>query len=189
MSSIRLFILGSLAERGPMHGHALHLLAEEEKIDKWADVSPGAIYGAFKRLATEELIEPLRVEREGNYPERQVYSITAAGEESLTQIRREALESVVYRHDPVDLALARLDDASVESLETTLRQRHAQLTAALADHLMLMERIARYLTVIEKNVMRHRVHRLMAEIAWHEELLGALPEIVADEKSRKGRQA
>ena len=189
MSSIRLFILGSLAERGPMHGHALRLLAEEEKIDKWADVSPGAIYGAFKRLAAEELIEPLRVERDGNYPERQVFAITAAGEGSLTQIRQEALETVVYRHDPVDLALARLDEASVDSLETTLRQRHAHLASALADHLMLMERIAKYLTAMEKNVMRHRVHRLMAEIAWHEELLGALPEIIADEKIRKAHPA
>lgn len=189
MSSIRLFILGSLAERGPMHGHALRLLAEEEKIDQWADVSPGAIYGAFKRLAAEELIEPLRVEREGNYPERQVYSITPAGEDSLKQIRREALDSLVYRHDPVDLALARLDDESVGTLEQTLRARHGQLSVALAEHLMLLERISKYLTVMEKKVMRHRVHKLMAEIAWHEELLGALPEITADEKARKANPA
>ena len=186
MSSIRLFILGSLAERGPMHGHALRLLAEEENIDKWADVSPGAIYGAFKRLAAEQLIEPLRVEREGNYPERQVYAITSTGEESLTRIRREALDTVVYRHDPVDLALARLDDASVASLEATLRERLAQVTGELESGLVRLERISKYLTVIEKKVLRHQVHKLMAEIAWHEELLGALPEIVADEKSRKG---
>lgn len=187
MSSIRLFILGSLAERGPMHGHALRLLAEEENIDKWADVTPGAIYGAFKRLAAEDLIEPLRIEREGNYPERQVYSITAAGHESLERIRREALETIVYRHDPVDLALARLDDVSVDSLEQTLRDRHARLTAELQAGLLRLERIAKYLTVMEKKVMRHQVHKLMAELAWHEELLGDLPEIMKDEKSRKGR--
>ena len=187
MSSIRLFILGSLAERGPMHGHALRLLAEEERIDQWADVSPGAIYGAFKRLAAEELIEPLRVEREGNYPERQVYSITAAGLEALERIRREALEAIVYRHDPVDLALARLDDASVDGLEQTLRARHAQLTAELQAGLLRLERISTYLTVMEKKVLRHQVHKLMAELAWHEELLGDLPEIIKDEKSRKGR--
>ena len=172
-----------------MHGHALRLLAEEENIDQWADVTPGAIYGAFKRLAAEALIEPLRVEREGNYPERQVYAITAAGAESLALIRREALETVVYRHDPVDLALARLDDASVDSLEATLTARLAELTKELESGLVRLERIAKYLTVMEKKVLRHQVHKLMAEIAWHEELLGALPEIVADEKSRKGRLA
>ena len=169
-----------------MHGHALRQLAEEEHIDQWADVTPGAIYGAFKRLALEELIEPLRVEREGNYPERQVYAITAEGRESLSTIRREALEAVVYRHDPVDLALARLDDASVDELEGTLRSRLAQLTKELEGGLVHLERIGQYLTVMEKKVLRHQVHKLMAEIAWHEELLGALPEIIADEKSRKG---
>ena len=169
-----------------MHGHALRQLAEEEHIDQWADVTPGAIYGAFKRLALEELIEPLRLEREGNYPERQVYAITAEGRESLSTIRREALEAVVYRHDPVDLALARLDDASVDELEGTLRSRLAQLTKELEGGLVHLERIGQYLTVMEKKVLRHQVHKLMAEIAWHEELLGALPEIIADEKSRKG---
>ncbi|MDQ1605986.1 MAG: hypothetical protein QOJ18_353, partial [Microbacteriaceae bacterium] len=51
MSSIRLFILGSLAERGPMHGHGLLLLAEEEHIDLWTDFAASAVYGAIKRLA------------------------------------------------------------------------------------------------------------------------------------------
>lgn len=171
-----------------MHGHALRALAEEEKIDHWADVSPGAIYGAFKRLATEHLIEPLRVEREGNYPERQVYEITATGMEALAVLRREALNTLSYRHDPVDLALARLDDESLEGLEQTLRHRHEHLSAELAATLVRTERIARYLTVMEKHVLRHRVHKLSAEIAWHEELLAALPEITADEKSRKGQQ-
>ena len=63
MSSIRLFVLGSLDTSGPMHGHALRLLAESENIDAWAEVSPGAIYGVIKRLAAEGLIEPTRLER------------------------------------------------------------------------------------------------------------------------------
>jgi DNA-binding PadR family transcriptional regulator len=70
-----LFILGSLEERGAMHGHALRLLADEEHIDEWADVTPGAMQGAFKRLSAEELIQPLRLEREDNYPERLEYAI------------------------------------------------------------------------------------------------------------------
>ena len=127
VSSIRLFILGSLDERGPMHGHALRLLAEEEHIDQWADVSPGAIYGAIKRLAAEELLESVRIEREGNYPERQVYGVTDAGRTALAEIRREALETIVFRPDPVDLALARLDDESLNELRDTLESRAAEL--------------------------------------------------------------
>ncbi|RYF55207.1 MAG: PadR family transcriptional regulator, partial [Comamonadaceae bacterium] len=46
MSSIRVFLLGSLAERGPMHGHQLRLLAEKEHVAMWTDFGVGAIYGA-----------------------------------------------------------------------------------------------------------------------------------------------
>ncbi len=76
MSSIRLFILGSLEQHGPMHGHQLRLLDEEEHIDSFTDISVGSLYGAIKRLSAEGLIEELRTEREGGYPPRQVWDIT-----------------------------------------------------------------------------------------------------------------
>ena len=187
MSSIRLFILGSLTERGPMHGHGLRLLAEEEHVEEWADVTPGAIYGAIKRLAAEGLIEPLRVEREGNYPERQVYAITPQGTESLRTIRTDALETIVYRPDPVDLALARLGEENLEDLREVLEARLAEFRARAAHEEIHIGKIGHYLTLTEKHVTRHDLHRFRAEIAWHEEMLAALPEIIADEKSRKAR--
>lgn len=168
-----------------MHGHGLRLLAEEEHVDEWADVTPGAIYGAIKRLAAEELIDALRVEREGNYPERQVFAITAAGLASLTEIRLEALENIVYRPDPFDLAMARLGAENLDSLQGILETRLAELRARAESEEPKQHRIAQYLTLTEKVVTRHDLHRLRAEIAYHEELLGALPEILADERSRK----
>jgi DNA-binding PadR family transcriptional regulator len=187
VSSIRLFILGSLAERGPMHGHALRLLADEEHIAEWADVTPGAIYGAIKRLAAEELIDALRIEREGNYPERQVYAITAAGSESLSEIRQDALETIVYRTDPFDLGFARLGPENLGGLRDTLEERLAEFRARLEAEELHQKKIAKYLTITEQNVLRHDWHRLQAEIAFHEELIANLPAILDDETSRKGQ--
>lgn len=171
-----------------MHGHALRLLAEEEHIDEWADFAVGAIYGAIKRLAAEELIDSVRVEREGNYPERQVYEITAAGRESLHEIRREALETIIHRPDPVDLALARAGDLGEATIREVLEDRLAELRARVESEQRHLTHIAHFLTLMERHVMRHDGHRLAGEIAWHEELLAALPEIIADEESRKGRE-
>ena len=185
MSSIRLFILASLEEQGAMHGHALRLLAEEERVESWADVSVGAIYGAIKRLAAENLIEPVRTEREGNYPERQVFAITGAGRAALADIRRDALATIVLRPDPVDLALARLGADDLDGLQDVLEARAAELRARIEAEELHQTRIAQYLTLTEKHVIRHDAHRLQAELAWHEELLSALPDIVADEKKRK----
>lgn len=186
MSSIRLFVLGSLAERGPMHGHALRLLAEEEHIDEWADVAASAIYGVLKRLAHESLIYEVRTEREGNYPERQVFDLTPEGRDALDRIRREALEQVVMRPDPVDLALARLDIPSLHGLEGTILDRMSVLRASLEREETHVAEIAKYLTAMEKHIIRHDSFRIRAELAWHQELLEALPELIAAELSRKG---
>ena len=169
-----------------MHGHAIRLLAEQEHIDMWADFAVGAIYGVIKRLSAEGLIEEVRVEREGNYPERSVYSITAAGEESLDEIRRDGLEQIVIRPDPVDLALARLDEQSLDTLPETLGVRLAELRTRLELAEAHVVRISKYLTLMEQHIMRHQFARLRGEIQWHEDLIAALPAIDADERTRKG---
>lgn len=188
VSSIRLFLLGSFDERGPLHGHALRLLAEEEHIDEWADVTPGALYGAIKRLASDGLIAALRVEREGNYPERQVYEITDDGRAALRAIRAEALATIVYRPDPFDLGMARLGLENLDELQDTLETRLAEFRARLEADAVRQKQIAHYLTPTERHIVRHDSYRLRAEIEWHEELLRVLPEILADELSRKGPQ-
>jgi len=172
-----------------MHGHAMRLLAEQEHIDEWADVTVGAIYGAIKRLAAEGLIDAVRLEREGNYPERQVFDITASGRESLRSIRRQALETIVYRPDPVDLAIARLGADDIDDLEGILEARVAELHVRIAEEETKPDRIGHHLTVTELYVTRHDLHRLRGELAWHQELLGALPGIIADETSRKKNPA
>jgi DNA-binding PadR family transcriptional regulator len=185
VSSIRLFILGSLAERGPMHGHGLLQLAEEEHIDLWTDFASSAVYGAMKRLAAEGHIVEERTERQGNYPERQVYRISETGEAALGELRRHGLAEIVIKPDPVDLALARLDPDRLEELPAVFGERLARLRAALADYEMHLAQVAMYLTVAETWSMRHQISRWRGEIGWHQELIAALPEIISDERQRR----
>lgn len=185
MSSIRLFILGALDIEGDMHGHQLRQLAELEHIDMWTDISVGALYGALKRLAADGLIEEVRTEREGSYPERQVWRITEAGHESLHALRRNGLREIVIKPDPFDLAIARFDLDEVDDLQPQLEARLAGLRAMLADTEAHTALIWRHLSLGEQHVMKHRSVRLAADIAWHEELVQKLPEIISDEKSRK----
>jgi DNA-binding PadR family transcriptional regulator len=185
VSSIRVFILSGLAARGEMHGHQLRLLAEEEHIDQWTDITVGALYGAIKRLAAEGLIEERRTEREGSFPPRQVWDITPEGREALAVLRHRALRELVHKPDPFDLAMTRLDADRLGELDTIIETRLSSLRAELIESHTQATTIGTYLTVAEKVVMNHKVHRLTAEIAWHEELLGRLLEIISDELSRK----
>jgi DNA-binding PadR family transcriptional regulator len=185
VSSIRLFILGALADAGDMHGHQLRQLAEKEHIDQWTDITPGGLYGAIKRLAAEGLIEEVRTEQVGSYPERQVWGITDAGRTSLDSLRVAGLREIVVRPDPFDLALARLDRHNLDVVPGIIQLRLDELRLMLEHEEAHTHRISQYLTPIELFVMRHRAERLRADIAWHENLLEHLPELLADELSRK----
>jgi DNA-binding PadR family transcriptional regulator len=185
VSSIRLYILDALAEEGAMHGHQLRLLAEKEHVDDWTDISVGAIYGAIKRMASEGLIEELRSEREGAYPERQIYGITDAGRESLAVTKRDALREIVVRADPFDLAMSRLDFGKLDTLPDVLAARISRLKAMVSEAEAHLASISQYLTFTEKIVMKHKAAKLAAEVEWHEDLFSQLPEIIADESARK----
>lgn len=169
-----------------MHGHALRLLAEEEHIDNWADFAAGAVYGAIKRLDSEGHIATERVERDGKYPERSVYGITDAGRAALDVLRLEALRFISIKPDPVDLALTRLDPEGLDDLGRVLAERVSEIRQRRDDFGTHLETIAHHLTLAERHVMRHQLTRLGAEIDWHEEFISALPEIIHDERTRKG---
>jgi DNA-binding PadR family transcriptional regulator len=180
-----LFILGTLDERGPMHGHQLRLLSEQEHVMLWTDITVGGLYGALKRLAAEELIDEIRVEREGSYPQRQVWAITDAGREIVGGLRMNGLREVVVKPDPFDLALTRLDPGHLDDVPSIVEARVATLSAKLAEWEAHASSIDRYLTAAERFVMSHRAARLRAEIAWHQDLVATLKEIITDERSRR----
>lgn len=190
MSSIRLFILGTLADEGEMHGHQLRQLAELEHIDMWTDITVGALYGAIKRLSADGLIEGARVEREGSYPERQVWRITTAGRKVLARVRREGLNEIVIKPDPFDLALSRFDKDALDEIPPAVDARLSALRTMLTQEQAHTQSIAQYLSRLERLVMTHRAARIRAEISWHEELVRQLPDILIDEKtqSAKGQQ-
>ncbi len=168
-----------------MYGHQLRLLAEKEHVQIWTDISVGALYGAMKRLAAVHLIDEVRTEREGSYPERQVYAITDAGRSSLATLRLSGLSETVMKPDPFDLAMTRLDRTKLDDLPATIETRLATLRRQLAESIERTQTIKQYLTPVELFVMGHQANRIGAEVSWHEQLLSELSAIIADESARK----
>lgn len=185
MSSIRLFLLDALAQGGEMHGHQLRQLAEQEHVDRWTDITVGALYGALKRMSADGLIETARTERSGRYPERQVWRITDEGRATLREIGLESLERITVRPDPFDLALARIGPTRPDELAGIVRDRIERMRELVDEAERHRVEVDRWLSPGERFVMSHRPHRLRAEIAWHEELLDRLPGIIAAEKEWK----
>ncbi|MDX6334720.1 MAG: hypothetical protein QOG05_2060 [Streptosporangiaceae bacterium] len=180
MSSIRLFILGTLAASGPLHGHQIRQQAQSDRTDMWADVPVGSLYGALKRLAHEGLVREVRTERVGNRPERTVYEITREGHRALDAVRDQALRELVLRNDPFDLALAQSRDLPEETLTQIVANRLAGLRVQESSLRHRAETADIYLNEAERMVLRHLVERAAAEVRWHEELLVRMPKIAAD---------
>src|SRR2546427_1129194 len=129
MNSTRLFVLGSLARLGPMHGHQIRRAAQVDRTELWTDIKPGSLYGALHRMAGEGLIAPVKTEQEGNLPARTIYEITEAGREELEAHRDEALRITKLSSDPVDLALQYTEDMSTRAVKDVLTNRRRAYAA------------------------------------------------------------
>jgi DNA-binding PadR family transcriptional regulator len=93
LSPLGVTVLALLAERD-MHAYEMYQLMLERKEDKVVRVSPGSVYRTVERFAADGLIDEVAVERQGNRPERTVYSITGAGRVAM----RETIAAMLRRH-------------------------------------------------------------------------------------------
>jgi DNA-binding PadR family transcriptional regulator len=177
-----LFILGSLAKGGPMHGHQIRREAQTDRTELWTDIKVGSLYAALNRMAAEGVIEEVRTERAGKLPARTVYAITYEGYKELSALRAAVLRDARIRPDPVDLALQYSQDMSEEALLAAVADRRAVLEAELRSWRNLLEMATPHLTGIEPLGFQHRLIRLEAELAWHDLVLRELPKLLAAER-------
>lgn len=190
VNSSRLVVLAALNDYGPMHGHQIRHKAQENRTQLWSDVAVGALYGALGRLQREGLIEAIRTEREGNYPERVIYAITEEGQRSLRVVIHDTLQTVVHHFDPFDLALAHSGPIEADQLSTLLQNRSGELHVRRNTLQHVLDFFSQWLNTAEAEVIRHVLMRLDADIAWHESVIDRVPDIARESHEiRPGEQA
>lgn len=187
MSSIRLFVLATLSEHGPVHGYRIVSQARDDRTDLWTDFGVGAVYGVLNRLRDEGLIVEIRTERAGRYPGRTVYALTDTGREALAVEHRSALSIVVNSADPFDLALAHLRHAEPRMLRAIAQDRLVKLQKRLTMLKAQQAEADPWLTPAERLALQHVLARCQTEVDWHHELVAQLPSITAaDSESPAG---
>jgi DNA-binding PadR family transcriptional regulator len=88
MSSTRLLILGVVWIFQPVHGYDVRRELLSWHADEWANVAPGSIYHALKKLAEEGLLREVGQEQVGGRPNRTPYEITPKGAEEFYDLLR-----------------------------------------------------------------------------------------------------
>jgi DNA-binding PadR family transcriptional regulator len=83
LSATRLLVLGVVRMYGSAHGYQVRRELLTWSADKWANVAPGSIYHALKKMAQERLLTEVTettTESEPQGPDRTAYRLTADGE-------------------------------------------------------------------------------------------------------------
>lgn len=106
MSATRLLVLGVVRIYGQAHGYQVRQELHSWSAEKWANVQPGSIYHALKKMAAEGLLEHLPEEPGGRGPDRVAYRLTGAGEAQFDQLLQTMLAEVRDDYGRGDLAAA-----------------------------------------------------------------------------------
>ncbi|HEY4024478.1 MAG TPA: PadR family transcriptional regulator [Pseudonocardiaceae bacterium] len=93
MSATRLLVLGVVRTYGQAHGYQVRRELLSWGADYWANVAPGSIYHALKKLSKDRYLTEIGSEEGGAGPERLVYALTPDGETEFRQLLTNALSA------------------------------------------------------------------------------------------------
>ena len=83
-----MMILGIVKMSQPVHGYDVRRELESWQVDEWANVAPGSIYHALRKLAEEGLLEEVATEQVGTRPARTTYRCTPKGDLQFQEMLR-----------------------------------------------------------------------------------------------------
>ncbi len=163
-------ILGLVRWMQPVHGYDVRRELESWQADEWANIAPGSIYHALRKLADEGLLDEVATEQVGARPARTTYRVTPAGELEFEELLRRqwwGFEPVV---DPFLAAFSFLPALppveAVAALRNRARLLHAAVESqrfALTTKLMRDTKPTHVAWMFELTIMR-----MEAEITWCE---------------------
>ncbi|EHR63140.1 PadR family transcriptional regulator [Saccharomonospora cyanea] len=135
MSAVRLLVLGVVRMHGRAHGYVVRRELLSWSADTWANVQPGSIYHALKKMNSENLLARVDTGDEGR-PDKVTYELTADGERYFDQQLAKMLAEV--RRDPsanyaFAAAVAFLPTLTRDRAISLLEYRLTQLTGGLAN--------------------------------------------------------
>ena len=124
-----MMILGLVQWMQPVHGYDVRRELLSWSADKWANVQPGSIYHALRKLSAEGLLREVTTEQVGARPARTTYEITAKGAAEFQSLLRTGWWNLAEAPDPFMAAFSFLPALPREEAAAALRNRAAQLRA------------------------------------------------------------
>jgi DNA-binding PadR family transcriptional regulator len=124
-------ILGLVQWMQPVHGYDVRRELLSWSADKWANIQPGSIYHALRKLSEEGLLREVATEQVSGRPARTSYEITEKGNAEFQSLLRGNWWSLADTADPFMAAFAFLPALPREEAASALRNRALQLRAGV----------------------------------------------------------
>ncbi|NES26660.1 PadR family transcriptional regulator [Micromonospora terminaliae] len=118
-----MMILGLVRWMQPVHGYDVRRELLSWSADKWANVQPGSIYHALRKLTDEGLLRTVSVEQVGARPARTTYEVTAKGDEEFETLLRAQWWQLNEPADPFVAAFSFLPAMPRDEAAAALRNR------------------------------------------------------------------
>jgi DNA-binding PadR family transcriptional regulator len=116
-------ILGLVSWMQPVHGYDVRRELLSWSADKWANVQPGSIYHALRKLTEEGLLRAVATEQVGARPARTTYEVTAKGDDEFQTLLRGHWWGLEQPADPFMAAFSFLPAMPREEAGAALRNR------------------------------------------------------------------
>jgi DNA-binding PadR family transcriptional regulator len=165
---------------GEAHGYQVRQDLRMWAAERWANVKPGSIYHALKKMATDNLLEAVHTEESDLGPDRVVYRITQQGEGEFFYLLNKAISDLEAGPAMFNAALTFITALERGTLTYLLKTRTQQLQAAVdSTELMIGNMIAeqdgeRGKPPHVKELFTHWLVTSSAEVAWLRDLITRL---------------
>jgi DNA-binding PadR family transcriptional regulator len=114
---------------GRAHGYQVRRELLTWSADKWANVQPGSIYHALKKMTAEDLLEQVDVEPGDSGPDRVAYRLTGEGEQEYQVLLAKALSDPELDHPELSAAISLMTTLPRQRVINLLRHRLVNLEA------------------------------------------------------------
>ena len=165
-------ILGAVRLMQPVHGYDVRRELLSWGADRWANVQPGSIYHALRKLTEEEMLREVGTDQVNGRPARTSYEITAKGEAEFETLLRDLWWNVAMPTDPFFAAFSFLPSLPREEASAALRNRATVLRATADGMRSSLE--SRWINELKPThvawMFELSIARMEGEIAWCERI-------------------
>lgn len=164
----------ALLHEDDMHPYEMIRLMRHRHDDRLVSITNGTLYHTVSRLERWGLVAEVRVDRDGNRPERTTYTVTDDGREAVSEwVRREL--AATDRPMQFRVALAEAHNLDLEEALSLLVRRRAALAADLEVHRDgLGKSRSKGVPEVYTLEVEHHAAVLAADLAWLDDLIARL---------------